>query len=228
MTGNRYAYKDVHKKACADGFQVLDARQYYHGEDTLSPHLSQIIKTPYSFEGKPVLALTDTDLKEAFRDKETGLRSTDMVEFYAVMDGRPNVPDMDNFEAMVKCRTLRNVDDMGAGRKVFDVGGGSTIAAGMAHERLRSVAAAASEYPHVMICDEYIEARSGFCGRLGLPRPTEDDYQNVYLPNVERQLSDPAFTFVGRIRSAADLGEAYESVPSVAQEMQDAFGGMGE
>ena len=112
MISRKPGYREVYAAGESAGFSINDARQYYRNEDGNQPRLEQTITTPWTFQGQPVIGYTDTSLSEKDRDRETGLRFTDLREFY--------IAD--------KFGSPRNVDDVQPnGRKVFQDAQGRSI-----------------------------------------------------------------------------------------------------
>ena len=205
MISRKSGYQDVYAAGEAVGFHVNDARQYYRNNDGNQPRLEQTIDTPWTFQGQPVVGYTDTSLVEKDRDKNTGLRMTDLREFYvADRFGQP-----------------RNVDDIQPmSRKVFQDANGKNIDMYEAQNKMGVFASAASEYPHGFTFEEYMEYRSFINGRLGMDPPTENDY-NVYLESVEKQLASRDIKFVGSVTRPSDMYKLQQTCPSFQEGMDD-------
>ena len=205
LISRKPGYREVYAAGESAGFSINDARQYYRNEDGNQPRLEQTITTPWTFQGQPVIGYTDTSLSEKDRDRETGLRFTDLREFY--------IAD--------KFGSPRNVDDVQPnGRKVFQDAQGRSIDMYDAQDKMGAFASAASEYPHGFTYEEYMESRSFINGRLGMDPPNEDDY-NVYLESVERQLASRDIKFVGAVTRTSDMFKLQQTCPSFQEGMDD-------
>ena len=202
-------YQRVYDEGIQEGFSVGMARQYYNRDrqgniDPNKPQLEQLMpSTPYLFRGEPVVGYTVTDLSaDQSRVKGDSLRNTVTHEFHVYAPQYEGGPDV-----------LRNVDDLiGVNEKISftDKNTGKDVSLNDAMDHMGAFAAAASEFPHVFAPDEYKEARSYLNGRLGLPMPTDDDY-NEYLNNVENQLKQRV-PFVGAVTNLTEMEQFRQGV----------------
>lgn len=188
---------NIFRAGLSAGFDVMDAYQSYNDGDGLQPRLEQTLRTPWTYHGMLVLGYTNTDVRENARNGAHHFYTTDVSEFWLRQpDGQ-----------------LLNLDDVrGSGAPGFLTdANGNQIPLDQAHLKLREFASAAAEYPHVFLCDEWMEVRSYVNGRFGMAPPTTRDYTEQYLPTIEQQLANPSHLFVGRIRQKSDIHIAYES-----------------
>lgn len=181
----------------AEGFAVTDARQYYENGNPAQTKVETWMQTPYLYAGKPVQAYAVVDVSTEGRPSNT-------CEFW--QDGR-------------------NLEDVCGSNKgdrnplQLQDANGQNLDMQAAYDTIGKVASGASEYPHVFMYEEYVEARTPINKRMHLDAPDEDAYQS-YLQSMERQLMSRDFQFVGKITKRSELADAYNSMPSV-QELYD-------
>ena len=193
VNGNNYA--QVYKKGLEDGFEIVDARQYYVPELDMRPDVEQMMSTPWTCGDRPVFGYTTTnvDLKD---ERLHGGRDTNTHEFW-VYDAEKGMP--------------RNLDDVYPNGYQLKDPNGQTVPMRKAMDQMGDFASAASYYPHVFMAPEFAEARNYLNARMNLPPVTAKDY-GAYLGHMENQLQSRDFTFVGKITKISDIHIAYESM----------------
>ena len=193
VNGNNYA--QVYKQGVADGFEIVDARQYYVQSMDMRPDLEQMMMTPWTCGGRPVFGYTVTNV-DLGDERRKGERETMTHEFW-VYDAEKGMP--------------RNLDDVYPNGYKLQDPSGKNVSFSEAFEQMGNFASAASYYPHVFMAPEFVEARNYLNGRMGLPPVMAKDYEN-YLKHMENQVQSRDFTFVGKITKMSDMHIAYESM----------------
>lgn len=191
-------YRKVFEDGRAKGFDVTHARQYYNNGDEKLANVETFMKTPYQFSGRDVTGYAVVPLYDG--------REANTIEFYI---GDRNLEDLTGGFSYVlynkETESLVNCHD--------------------AAEEMGQFASAASEYPHVFTYDEYCAAREPINKRMHLDPPDEEAYM-TYINNVERQLMSRDIKFVGQIQSRDQIHDAYMTMPSVQEEMDEVYGDM--
>lgn len=191
-------YQSIYAKGENLGFSVTKVVQHVTDRGKKTAELT--IKTPFTYQGENVEGYAVVDLAQT---KEDELRPYNSVEFY------------------VNGRNLEDVADQLTGKREFVMnGGGISVTRENASVMLGSYAAAASEYPHVFTYPEYMEIRSFENKRLQMDPPTEKDYE-LYLNNVQNQMSSGRIKFVGDITNVRGLLTRYQDLPSFENGMQE-------
>ena len=186
-----YKYETIYKNGINKGYSVTNARTYLSND---TPVVATTLKTPYvNNNGVSVTGYADVPVTNG-----RGLRDSCSVEFF--VDGH-NL-DYDEMQSL------------------FTKDGGS-VNLEDARKEMGQFAAAASEYSHVEMFDDWKQLQERNYKRFKIDdEPTEDDYER-YLTNMEQQLMSSDFMFVGQITSRSDLNIARQSMPSFGQMMDD-------
>lgn len=193
-------FKDVFDRCSDRGYEVVSAKQSA-GVGSV-PVLHTEMKTPYMYQGEPLMAVSTTDLSAAKGDTLRASRDTELWTVNGL--GQRD----------------RNLEDVMAGDDMVQDKTGNVISASDARADAGRFASAASEYPHVMMYEEYVEARTPVNARLHVDPPNEADYDK-YLDHVSNQMSSGDVTFVGGITKRSQLTAARQSVPSFQEGMDD-------
>lgn len=197
----RSAYESLYNDCVDSGFSVVSARQSA-GTGSV-PVVRTEMTTPYTYNGKPLMAVSVTDLNQT---KDDALRSSHDTELWTVN----GLGQRD-----------RNLEDVAGGNcYVQSRNGTGDISANDARQSCGQFASAASEYPHVFMYDEYVEARTPINKRLKVGPPNEVDYER-YLDSMFRQLGSKDFKFVGEITKRSQLDLARQSMPSFQADMAE-------
>ena len=186
-------YQSYYRQGIAQGFGIIDARQYYVVERNMTPDLEQMMSTPWTFEGNYVYGYSITDVGVG-NERKTGARNTHTVEFWTFNNGNPV-----------------NLDGSYGGNYWLKDANGNSVSRNDAADYVSIFATAASYYPHVFMAPEFAEARNYLNARMELPPVNANDYRN-YLNHIESQIKSGQFTFVGKITKTSDMHIAYESM----------------
>lgn len=192
--------KRLYKSGVDAGFKVLDARVYFRDNMPEQPRREQTLETPWIWNNMPIFAYTDTDARMRSRSGKYNLFTTDLSEFY-VRDEHDNLHNLDD------------VSPEGVQTVLTNKFNGSRVRALEAHAQAKAFASISSEYPHVAMYDEWLDLQAVSRGRFNGPPPKPEEYTTDYLPNIERQLTEPGQNFVGKITRPSQLNIAYESSP---------------
>lgn len=194
------------------GFDVADARNYFENMNPQAPRVCQVIRTPYVYADRPVVALTSTSKKDANRDAD-GFLVTGMVDLFVLAENDRTALTVDGFEECVKTRKLRSLSEVDPdGTDALGTAGGKKVTQRDAYGDVQRFASVGAEYPHMKICDEYIEDGLLLAKLLGDKLPDERSYWKEYVPSVisnleaaERGRMSPKtgepFRMVGRVRT---------------------------
>lgn len=193
-------YASVYQNSVENGFSVVSARQS-SGVGRV-PVLRTEMNTPYTYNGSPLMAVSVTDLSAA---KGDALRQSHDTELWTVN----GLGQRD-----------RNLEDVAGGDYTVQGSDGKDVSGAVARDNVSTFASAASEYPHVFMYDEYVEARTPINERLGVNPPNEVDYEK-YLDSMFRQFGNKDFTFVGEITKRSDMNKARQSLPSFQAGMDE-------
>lgn len=192
-------YSDVFRAGRNAGFDVIDARQYHRNNDGTQGFVEQTMATPWFYKNMPLIGYADIDVRRHGANKY-GLYETDVCELWALQESG-------------QCLFLDDIRQPGDPDYVVDAQG-RQMRIERALGKLSEFAGASAEYPHVFMHDEWMESRSYINGRMGLPKPTTEEYEQSYLPFIKMQLADPSVILVGRVTRPEDIHIAYESSPN--------------
>lgn len=197
---NPSLFKKTYNDGVNQGFTVTDVQQ---SSSMGVPIVTTEMKTPYTYNGEPLMGFAVTELSQTEDDK---LRKSQGMELWTVN----GLGQRD-----------RNLEDVvGGGDFSVQDKDGNTVSYADARDSIGTFSAAASEYPHVFMYDEYVAVRTPINERLRVGPPNEVDYEK-YLDSVFRQMGSKDFTFVGAITDRNGLTQARNSMPSVQDMMSD-------
>lgn len=189
-------YQQVFQDGVAKGYSVTYARQY---ETPTGSDVEVRMQTPFvNGKGQPITGYAVTPLTHTKGDV---LRESNTVELY---DGSQNM----------------DYQDLGY-HNLYDKAG-NPVDLEKARQEMSQFASAASEYPHVMMYEEWLSSAKKNYERLQLGEPDESGYE-CYLESEHKKLMSKDFTYVGEITSVRDLHGAYQSMPSVQQAMDEVY-----
>lgn len=192
---------NTYENGVENGYEVVSAVQHTKGKSV--PELESWVKTPYTYEGQPLMGHATTVLENK---PDAGVRQSHGVELWTVNPlGQPD----------------RNLEDVTGGQPytVADKSG-NPVPGNDAVSETGRFTASASERPHVFQCQEFIEAKTPVYKRMELGEPTARDYEK-YLDSVEKQMLS-GVEFVGEIKDRNGLHQAMNSVPAFDDFMHEA------
>lgn len=197
-------WKEVYEHGVQSGLDVYDC----HTSVQENGHMkdSMRIQTPFTYQGESLKAFC-----EVVCHLENGhmIHRPQGVEFWTDESsafGSRNVEDILEEQTGIRSGDFQSPN--------------GPISSALAACEVAQFAGAASEYPHVMTCSEYLNCRKPVHKRMQLDEPTERDYEN-YLDSMTRQLSQKDITFIGKICSVRQIHDAYQTMPSFEQGMTE-------
>lgn len=170
--------KEVYNSGVKKGYSITDTKNYIDslGKECVQAH----VLTPYvDASGNFITGYALTPVAHG-----KGIRASNSVSFYV---GEHNMDYMDAKDAKLFTKAGESVD--------FEE----------ARNEMAQFTGAASEYPHVMCFEEWKQLSDARCKRFGLGETNPADYENVYLPKVEREMASGDVKYVGKIASRNDL-----------------------
>lgn len=184
-------YEQDYRTGRAEGYDVTSAKEYFSGN---GHYLTTYMKTPYQYDGQDVDAHCTVDLnlrndKDLKRKELTSSDIVNDVEFFT-QDGR-NLEDV--MEEKTGSREIKLQNKSGQDVAVEDV-----------TASLSKFADAASNKPHVMTYDEYMDIRAVNAARMKVDPPVPENYIN-YVDNMRRQMRSGDVEFVGEIKNTRQL-----------------------
>ncbi len=81
MTITKDNCEQCFKQGLSQGFDVIDARQYYDTRNQMVTKLEQLIYTAWNINGAPVYGYSITDI-DSINERKRGYRSIDSHEFW--------------------------------------------------------------------------------------------------------------------------------------------------
>lgn len=193
-------WKKTFEQGERDGFDVLYIRENVHHEGKQPHHAEVVMQTPYTYQGEPLLGYGIVELAQTPKDE---LRFATNMELWTTNESKGLV------------RNVADIADEKTGSRDYTVEqNGQEVKSSDAFGRMGNFAAAASEYPHVMTMDEYLDVTKERNERLHIGDPTLDDYEK-YIMSMQRQMRDPDIKMIGAVRKPEDCTQIFQDIDDV-------------
>lgn len=186
----------------ARGFCAADMVQYYEKENPTDARLRMSMDVPYYVMTEAGQQYTSGFcVVKLSPDAKTHERTAYNCELYVYDDGNSGFVPRSNTGKP----SYRNVAELDAAQNPLVNEKGDMVSLKTATEEIGRFGIIASEFPHVMYPDEYMEAQAGIRGRFNMEPPKIEDYQ-IYLDSIKNQMRT-GIVFVGAVQTLKDLNK---------------------